>query len=213
MQDCLSNSPIQAVFQLRLVRTELVTKALTGSDPSMEGGMQLVCRYTLYFNRDAGAPRHQFDHILSKSVVHSFATAEAPDGNDKHVTKEYADLLIHLMLFCVAIARKCVSIKAVHPGTASVFRDYDDLSKFDYGGWQDQNPEVDIVSVDSERLENESQSIDASLSHVNAKHFRKLNEEEVETLKMMASMNIIKCLRNMTQGVPPGDLSQLPARP
>ena len=112
------------------------------------------------------------------------------------------NLLIHLMLFCVASARKRVSIKAV-PDTASVFRPYDEFSKFDYHTWQDLNREVDIQAVNSERLEDESRCIDASRSFVSAKHFRKLSEDDIESLKMTASLNIIKCTRNMTEGVSP----------
>jgi len=112
------------------------------------------------------------------------------------------NLLIHLMLFCVASARKRVSIKAV-PDTASVFRPYDEFSKFDYNTWQDLNREDDIQAVNSERLEDESRCIDASRSFVSAKHFRKLSEDDIESLKMTASLNIIKCTRNMTQDVPP----------
>ena len=202
VKDSLKDQPTQAVFQLRLVRTKHTQSDLTDRHPIMEGSMELLCRYTLYLNKDEVAHEHQFDHILSKSAIHSFATAEARAGSDKDVAKEFVNLLIHLMLFCVASARKRVSIKA-EPDTASVFRPYDEFSKFDYHTWQDLNREVDIEAVNSERLEDESRCIDASRSFVSAKHFRKLSEDDIESLKMTASLNIIKCTRNMTEGVSP----------
>jgi len=203
VQDCLSNNRMQAVFQLRLVRVAQVARAPAGRDASVGGGVQLVCRYTLYFGRDERA-EHQFDHMLSKSVLESFATAETPHDKNADECKEHARLLVHLMLFCVASARKRVSTRSVNPGIVSVLRDYDTFSHFDYHGWDIDNHEMDIQVVEDEKLDNESRCIDASRSFVNAKHFRKLEDQEVEDLKSQASSHVIKCIRNMTLSVPVG---------
>jgi hypothetical protein len=203
VQDCLSNNRMQAVFELRLVRTAQVAQALAGRHASVGGGVQLVCRYTLYFGRDERA-KHQFDHILSKSVLESFATVEAAHDKKGDESKEHARLLVHLMLFCVASARKRVSVRSIDPGIVSVFRDYDTFSHFDYHGWEIDNHEMDIEVVEDEKLENESRCIDASRSLVNPEHFMKLEDQEIEDLKSQASLHVIKCIRNMTQSVPVG---------
>ena len=158
VQDCLSNNRMQAVFQLRLVRVAQVARAPAGRDASVGGGVQLVCRYTLYFGRDERA-EHQFDHMLSKSVLESFATAETPHDKNADECKEHARLLVHLMLFCVASARKRVSTRSVDPGIVSVLRDYDTFSHFDYHGWDIDNHEMDIQVVEDEKLDNESRCL------------------------------------------------------
>jgi len=204
VQECLNNNYMQAVLQLQLVRAAQVDKPLPGSGSRLEGGVQLVCRYTLYFGRDARA-KHQFDHILSKSVIETFATTEAPDAKDEQKTMEHAHLLVHLMLFCVASARKRVSIHMSDPGTVLVLSNYKEFTEFDYAGWEDANLEMDIRLVDDDKLDNESRCIDASRSRVIATNFRKLDEDEVESLKYTASMHTIKSIRNMTLSVPLSD--------
>jgi len=201
VQDCLNNNYMQAVFQLQLVRAAQVDQPLRGSGSRLEGGVQLVCRYTLYLGRDERA-EHQFDHILSKSVVETFATTEAPHANDKKRTTEHAHLLVHLMLFCVASARKRVCIHMSDPGTVLVLSHYKKFSKFDYAGWEDAHLELDIKSVAEDRLDNESRCIDASRSRVVSKNFMKLDDEEVDDLKHTASLHTIQSIRNMTLSVP-----------
>jgi len=92
----------------------------------------------------------------------------------------------------------------VNPGIASVLRDYDTFSRFEYNGGEIDNHDMDIQVVEVEKLDDESRRIDASRSFVNAKHFRKLDDEEVENLKSQASLHVIKCIRNMTLSVPVG---------
>jgi len=202
MQDCLMSKPMQVVFQLRLVRSEFIIRDLTTSDLGVSGKTELVCRYILYFEKGLTDSEHHFDSIMSKSVLQPFVTAGAPQSKDHHtITKPFTDLLIHLMLFCVASARKRVSIKTKSSATGSEWRLYDTWSHFGYNSLEHRHPDVEI----KENLEDEYRSIDASQSKVEAEQFRKLHDDEVEQLKSIATLNVIKCVRNIYQGVPMKD--------
>ena len=160
MQDTLLDIKSGAIFHLRLIRTERVPQAILDKDPRMSGAVQLICRFVLHMPRDIGA-QHEFERIADYSIIHTMAAAAALNDHSKYFQKKYARLIIHVMIFCVASARKCVAVDAVHEATARTFRIYDVFSKYDFDRWQKKHFGIDIDTVDDQKVKDEFRLINA----------------------------------------------------
>jgi len=208
MQDTLMDPQSGAVFHLRLTRTEKVPQAMRLEDPRMAGAVQLICRFVLHMPRDTEVP-HEFECIADYSIIHTMAATAALNDHAKYFRKKYASLLIHLMIFCVASARKSVAVNAVHEATARTFRLYDQYSKYNFARWQDQHFGIDIDTVDAQTVKDECRLINASRYETkraitttlseSVDDLRPLDDEDVEELKRFANQNIMECLEMMTK--------------
>jgi len=208
MQDTLLDITSGAIFHLRLIRTERVPQAILDKDPRMSGAVQLICRYVLHMPRDIGA-QHEFERIADYSIIHTMAAAAALNDHSKYFQKKYARLIIHVMIFCVASARKCVAVDAVNEATARTFRMYDEFSKYDFDSWQQKHFGIDIDTVGDQKVKDECRLINASRYDTSRETYasqsgpvddlRQLGDGEVENLKMFANENILKCLDMMTK--------------
>jgi len=61
------------------------------------------------------------------------------NDREPYFKKKYASLLIHLSVFCTAIARKCMNVMAIHLATAKIYRCYDNWSEFDKARWSKEH--------------------------------------------------------------------------
>jgi len=208
MQDCLVDPQQHTMFHLRLIRTERVPQTLLDKDPRTSGAVQLICRFVLHIPRNRTLV-HEFERVADYSIIHTMAAATALNDPSKYFAKKYARLIIHVMIFCVASARKCVAVDAVHEATARTFRMYDRFSKYDFDTWEIKHPGIDIDTVDTQKVEDECRLINASrydypreISTSQSDHqqdVRQLEDEEVENLKNFADKNTLELLDMMTK--------------
>jgi hypothetical protein len=210
LQDALVLDTNVVSFRLELTRIENVSNESLAKNPRRMGAHQLICQYCLHIFRDPRA-KHDMEHISDRSIIHTFAASNALNDSEKYFHKKYATLLIHMVLFCVASARKSMFVMAIHPATAKVFREYAEFSKYDFDKWQNRHYGVNIDSLDPDKVMDECRLINASryeadwepgLSEYAQKQREELaplTESRVEDLKQFADNKIKKLLAMMTK--------------
>jgi len=210
LQDALVLDYNVVSFRLELSRIENVPKESLVDNPGRMGAHQLICQYCLHIFRDPRA-KHDMEHISDRSIIHTFAASNALKDSEKYFHKKYATLLIHMVLFCVASARKSMFVMAIHPATAKVFREYFEFSKYDFDKWEIRHYGIDIDSVDPDKVMDECRVINASRYEADwvpclteqARRQRKdlapLSESRVKDLKHFAANKIKGLLDMMTK--------------